>query len=123
MEMVSHHPDRRVAALALELQEVFAGLCRQWSKLDIDVGLGIGIASGYATVGVIGVEGRFDYTPIGNAVNLAARLSDHAGDGEILINRRTWGEIEASATARPVGALELKGLAQPVEAFLLQGLN
>lgn len=116
-------PDQRAGKLALEMQAAFMTLCQQWSKLDIDVGLGIGIASGYATIGVIGVEGRFDYTPIGNAVNLAARLSDFAADGQILVSRRTWGEIENAATARPVGPLELKGFAQPIEAFLLEGLT
>jgi class 3 adenylate cyclase len=116
-------PDRQAVELAMDLQRSFSDLKRQWSKLDINVGLGIGIASGYATVGVIGVEGRFDYTPIGNAVNLAARLSDHAGDGEILISRRTKGEVEDHVKVRSAGALDLKGLAQPAEAYLLEGIG
>jgi class 3 adenylate cyclase len=83
----------------------------------------MGIASGYATMGVIGVEGRFDYTPIGGAVNLAARLSDLAQDGEILISRRTHAEVEHLVASRPAGSVSLKGIAQPVEAFLLEDLR
>jgi class 3 adenylate cyclase len=116
-------PDRRVVQLALNLRKAFAELREQWAKLDVDVGLGIGIASGYATVGIIGVEGRFDYTPIGNAVNLAARLSDHAQDNEILMSRRTWGEVQNDVTATPVGKLDLKGFSSPVEAYLLEGVG
>jgi class 3 adenylate cyclase len=74
-------------------------------------------------MGLIGEQGRFDYTPIGGVVNLAARLSDHAQDGQILINRRTQVEVESLIASRPVGSVSLKGIAQPVEAFLLEGLN
>lgn len=116
-------PDFRAVRLALDIRDAFAALRERWSKLNVNVGVGIGIASGYATMGVIGVEGRFDYTPIGNAVNLAARLSDHAQDGEILIGRRAVAEVEQLIAAQPVGALSLKGMAQPVEVFLLQGLK
>ena len=71
-------PDLRAVRLALDLRMAFEVLRGGWRGLDIDVGLGIGVAIGYATMGMIGTEGRFDYTAIGNAVNLAARLSDHA---------------------------------------------
>ena len=116
-------PDLRTVRLALDLQSAFAELQARWAKLGVDVGLGIGIASGYATMGLIGEEGRFDYTPIGSAVNLAARLSDHAQDGEILISRRTHVEVEHLVASRPAGSVSLKGIAQPVEAFLLEGLK
>ena len=116
-------PDYRAIKLALDIRGAFADLCQQWGKLDIDIGIGIGIASGYATMGVIGVEGRFDYTPIGNAVNLAARLSDHAQDGEIWIGRRTWAEVEQLVTSHATEKLSLKGIAQPVEAFLVTELK
>ena len=116
-------PDLRAVRLALDLQRAFAELQARWAKLGVDVGLGIGIASGYATMGLIGEEGRLDYTPIGGAVNLAARLSDHAQDGEILIGRRTHVEVEPFVASRPAGSVSLKGIAQPVEAFLLEGLK
>ena len=104
------------------LRQAFADLSQRWGKLGADVGLGIGIASGFATMGVI-VEGRFDYTPIGNAVNLAARLSDQAQDGEILMSRRSWAEVEQVIASRSAGKLSLKGIAQPVDVFLLEGLK
>lgn len=110
-------PDLLAVRLALDMRRTFDELRRRWDKLGVDVGLGIGIASGYCTLGVIGVEGRFDYTPIGNAVNVAARLGDHAGDGEILLGRRAYAEVESRVSAQPVGAIPLKGMAQPVEAF------
>ncbi len=116
-------PDLRAVKLALELRTGFAALKDEWRKLGADVGLGTGIASGYATMGVIGVEGRFDYTPIGNAVNLAARLSDHAADGEILISQRCHGAIDSDVEAEVTDALTLKGMAQPVTAYLLTGLK
>jgi class 3 adenylate cyclase len=114
-------PDFRAVRLALDIRRAFTDLCQRWGKLGIDIGIGVGIASGYATMGVIGVEGRFDYTPIGSAVNLAARLSDNAQDGEILMSRRTWAEVEQLVTSHPAGTVPLKGIAQPVEAFLLDG--
>lgn len=116
-------PDFRAVRLALDIRRAFADLCQRWSKLGINVGIGIGIASGYATMGVIGIEGRFDYTPIGNAVNVAARLSDNAQDEEILISRRTWAEVEQLVKSQKAGTLSLKGMAQPVEAFLLEDLK
>lgn len=116
-------PDLRAVNLALDLRQAFAHLSRRWEKLGADVGLGIGIASGYATMGVIGTEGRFDYTPIGNAVNLAARLSDQAQDGQILMSQRSWAEVEKVINSRSAGKLSLKGIAQPVEVFLLEGLK
>ncbi len=114
-------PDSRAVRLALDLHAAFAEMRRGWRGLDIDVGLGIGIASGYATMGMIGSEGRTDYTAIGNAVNLAARLSDRAGDGETVAARRTWAAVEDEVTARPAGALELKGFTQSIEAFFIDG--
>ena len=116
-------PDFRAVRLALDIRRAFADLCQRWGNLGIDIGIGIGIASGYATMGVIGVEGRFDYTPIGNAVNLAARLSDNAQDGEVLVSQRTWAEVEQLVTSHSARKLSLKGIAQPVKAFLLEGLK
>jgi class 3 adenylate cyclase len=116
-------PDLRAVRLALDLRDAFRDLSERWARLGADVGLGIGIASGYATMGVIGVEGRFDYTPIGNAVNLAARLSDRAEDGEILMGRRAWAEVEDLVDARPAGKVSLKGIAQDVDVYLLDGLK
>jgi class 3 adenylate cyclase len=116
-------PVREAAALAIEMRDVFAEIEEDWRKLGHELGFGIGIAYGYATLGLIGSEGRYDYTAIGNVVNVAARLSDSAEGGQILIDKRGCVEIEAEARTEPVGLLDLKGVGQKVEAFQLVGLD
>ncbi len=74
-------------------------------------------------MGLIGSEGRFDYTAIGNAVNIAARLCDRAEDGEILIDQRAQAEIEDKAEAEALGALDLKGVGKPVNAYRIIGFD
>jgi len=105
--------------MALEMQTRFVPLREQWSKLGYELDLGIGIAQGYATLGAFGYEGRWDYSAIGNVVNLAARLSGEAGPGEVLIDRRTRAALDASANVESRGPLALKGFAQPVPVFSL----
>jgi len=112
---------KRATSMALRMQEQFRPLRVQWSKLGYELDLGIGIAQGYATVGAFGYEGRVDYTAIGGVVNLAARLSDEAGPGETLIDRRTRAALDDAAKVESVGPLSLKGYAQPVPAFRLAG--
>ena len=104
------------AAVAAAEQEegaiaVVVGLLRH------KLGLGIGIAGGYATLGFVGYEGRFDYTAIGNVVNIASRLCDNAGDGEILINQRAYLDIEGKVQAERRGPLDLKGVGKQVESY------
>lgn len=115
-------PDLQAVRLALDISASFEALKTRWAKLGADVGLGIGLGSGYATLGVIGVEGRFDYTAICNSVNLAALLSDLAQDGQILMGRRIWAAVEQDVVADSAGAMQVKGLSQPVEVYLLKGL-
>lgn len=110
-------PVLRAAALAVAIRESFETVRQQWRKLGHELGLGLGIAYGYATLGLIGSEGRYDYTAIGKVVNIAARLCDRAGHGEILIDRRGFVEIEGEAITEALGALELKGLEKPIEAY------
>lgn len=114
-------PAREAVALARDMMTAFEEARGGWQKLGYDIGFGIGLASGYATLGMIGEEGRFDYTAIGNVVNLAARLCDHAGDGEILMNRRVFVDIDGTEEVAPIGTLELKGFKKPVEVFRLAG--
>ena len=83
--------------------------------------MGIGITYGYATLGLIGSEGRYDCTAIGNVVNIAARLCDKAEDGEILIDKRAQVEAEGALQVEPVGLLDLKGIATPVESYKIIG--
>jgi len=116
-------PARRAATMALEMQAQFVPLRARWSKLGYDLDLGIGIAKGFATLGAFGYENRFDYSAIGGVVNLAARLCDEAGPGEIFIDRRARAELDEIAAVDVLGALELKGYTHSVPAFRLTSLR
>jgi len=113
---------RRAAAMALEMQTQFAPLRARWSQVGYELDLGIGIAKGFATLGAFGYESRFDYSAIGAVVNLAARLCDEAGPGDILIDRRARAALDGIAAVEALGALALKGYLQPVPVFRLQAL-
>ncbi len=110
------HAERAVA-MAIAMRERFADLEVGWGKLGYELGLGVGIATGYATLGRIGYEGRYDYAAIGNAVILASRLSTAATAGQILLSQRTYAAVEATVSAQSVGELTLKGMSRPIPAF------
>jgi len=116
-------PGKRAAAMALAMQSGFMPLRNRWLKQGFDLALGIGITQGFATLGAFGYEGRWDYSAIGGMVNLASRLSDEAGSGQILIDRKTRAALGDSAQTEDVGPLTLKGYAQPVPAFLLKSMT
>lgn len=109
--------------LALDIRADWPEICRPWARLGHELGLGLGIAGGYVTLGLLGDEGRSDYTAIGKAVNLAARLCDRAGDGDILIDRRAFVDVETEIEAEPCEALRLKGFAEPVDCYRVVGLR
>jgi adenylate cyclase len=109
--------------LALAAQERFTGLAQVWRKRGTDLGLGIGIEAGYATLGRIGFEGRYDYGALGPVTNLASRLSTRAAAGQILIGQRLFGAVEEMVDAAPVGELDLKGFGRPVSAYEVRGLR
>ncbi len=115
-------PELTATRMALSMRELFKDLNREWKKHGYDLGLGIGIASGYATLGLVGDEDRFDYTANGNVVNLASRLCDEAGDGQILINHRMQVELEGRIEVDRFGELNLKGLSKPAPAYDLRRL-
>jgi class 3 adenylate cyclase/putative methionine-R-sulfoxide reductase with GAF domain len=108
---------------ALAAQAQFAELAVAWRKRGIDLTLGIGIEAGYATLGRIGFEGRFDYGALGPATNLASRLSTEASAGQTLIGQRIFAAIEETVETAPVGTLDLKGFARPVVAYQVRGLR
>jgi class 3 adenylate cyclase len=114
-------PDHHVAAVrtAVEVRERIGQLAVEWRRRGYDLGLGVGITTGYATLGRIGFEGRYDYAAIGSAVNLASRLCDAASPGEILISQRLQAVLEDRIEIEPVEALQLKGFTKPVDAFRL----
>jgi len=116
-------PAESAVHMALAMQEQFAPLRAAWKKRGFDLDLGIGIAQGYATLGAVGFEGRWEYSCIGSVANLAARLCGEAKGGQILTNQKTLARIEDTTHAEPVGELTLKGIAQPVPAFNVTGVK
>ena len=116
-------PNLRAVRMAVDMRDCVADLATGWKKHGHDLGYGMGIAHGFATIGRIGFEGRFDYSAIGTVVNLAARLCAEARDGQILIERKVQAAIEAHAALEPAGELTLKGLSRPVAAFNVSALK
>jgi class 3 adenylate cyclase len=110
-------PTARAVRMALEMRERVAELSQEWRRQGHDLGFGVGIAQGYATLGRIGFEGRSDYAAIGPVANLASRLCDEAGSGDILISQRALATVEDFVDAEPLGDLALKGFLRPVTAY------
>jgi len=107
----------RAARMAVAMQARVSTLTLKWRRLGYDLGLGIGIAKGFATIGGIGFEGRLDYGAIGTVTNLAARLCGEAKGGEILASARLATELEGVAETEELAPLTLKGFARPVPAL------
>ncbi|WP_170603427.1 GAF domain-containing protein [Ruegeria arenilitoris] len=103
--------------LALAMRAKMRELCAKWRKLGHRLGFGVGISFGYATVGIVGSAGRYDYTASGTSINTAARLCDMAANDEILISPRTWAAVEGAIQAESRGEVEMKGIREPVEVF------
>jgi class 3 adenylate cyclase len=108
---------------ALSAQERLAELGAAWRKRGITLELGVGIEAGYATLGRIGFEGRYDYGVLGSVTNLASRLSTAAAGRQILVGQRAFGAVEELVEADPLGELELKGFGRPVSAYAVRGLR
>jgi class 3 adenylate cyclase len=111
------NPAERAVRMTLVMRDRVAALIGRWRRRGYELDLGVGIAQGYATIGAIGFEGRWDYGAIGTVTNLAARLCGEAKPGQILVSSRVAGEVEDLVDTEEVGALTLKGLARPVPAF------
>ncbi len=110
-------PVEQALNLAFAMRDRVRELAKVWQKRGYELGFGIGITSGYATLGIVGFEGRFDYTANGNVVNLAARLCDIAKNDQIIISQNVYSEIENLVDAKPLTDLHLKGIRRPVRAF------
>jgi class 3 adenylate cyclase len=111
------NPALQAVLMALELREALGALTATWSRLGHEIGFGIGIAHGFATLGTIGFEGRFDYAAIGTVSNVASRLCDEAKPGQILISPRVLMKVENAVKVEPVGEFELKGIRRPLAAY------
>jgi len=110
-------PTLYAVRMALAARGRMASLIARWQKRGHALGMGIGIAKGYATIGAIGHASRRDYAAIGTVTNLAARLCAEATDGQILINQKTLADLQDRVHAEPIGDLQLKGIRDPVAAF------
>lgn len=111
------NPAERAIRMAVAMRDRVAELAVGWRKRAYDLAFGVGVAQGYATIGAIGFEGRWDYGAIGTVTNLAARLCGEAKPGQILIPQRLLGAVEELVEVESVGALALKGFQRPVSAF------
>ena len=117
------NPAERAIGMALAMRAKVAELIAKWRKLGHDLDFGVGIAQGYATIGGIGFEGRWDYGAIGTVTNLAARLCAEAKPGQILISQRLLGTVDELIDVEAVGELALKGFHRPVTAYNILGMK
>jgi adenylate cyclase len=117
------NPTERAVRMALAMRGRVDELMRAWRKRGYELDFGVGIAQGYATLGAIGFEGRWDYGAIGTVTNLAARLCGEAQPGQILVSRRLVTAIEDLIEAAPIGEMALKGFSRPVNVYNVTGLK
>src|SRR5262249_27911947 len=110
------NPAERAIRMALAMREGVAELTAKWRKLGYELDFGVGIAQGYATIGGIGFEGRWDYGAIGTVTNLASRLCGEAKPSQILVSQRLLGSVEELVEVEPVGELSLKGFHRAITA-------
>jgi class 3 adenylate cyclase/AmiR/NasT family two-component response regulator len=115
-------PAERAVKMAVEMREAVMRLQEDWRRRGREIGFGVGIAQGYATLGQIGFAERVDYTAIGTVCNIASRLCDEAVNGQILISKRVAGAVEALFPLEEIGDVALKGLAQAVAVYNVAGL-
>jgi class 3 adenylate cyclase/putative methionine-R-sulfoxide reductase with GAF domain len=111
------NPALQAVLMALEVRGAIGRLTETWRRWGHDIGFGIGIAHGFATLGTIGFEGRFDYAAIGTVSNVASRLCDEAKPGQILISPRVLTKVEHAVDLKQVGEFELKGIRRPMAAY------
>ncbi|HEY7004398.1 MAG TPA: GAF domain-containing protein [Gaiellaceae bacterium] len=116
-------PELQAARLALAMRDRIGERAEGWRRRGYELGLGAGLAVGHATLGRIGFEGRYDYGALGSVTNVAARLSDEALAGQILLSPRAYAALEGRVEAREVGRLDLKGLARPMEVHELLAIR
>ena len=110
-------PQLQAVRMALEMRDAMGTFTQKWRRLGHDIGFGIGISHGFATLGTIGFEGRFDYAAVGTVSNIASRLCDEAKPGQILISPRVLMAVEDTMRVELVGELTLKGIQRPMTAY------
>jgi class 3 adenylate cyclase len=112
-------PPARAVRMAADMRAALTALLPKWRRRGHELDFSAGIALGYATLGRIGFDGRYDYGAVGSVMNLASRLCDEAGGSQILVSERVLAEVEELVEAEPAGALTLKGFMKPVTAFTI----
>jgi class 3 adenylate cyclase len=110
-------PAGQAVRMAIEMRDAMSALTAAWRKRGHELDFSIGVALGYATIGRIGFEGRYDYGAVGSVLNLASRLCDASEPGQIVVSQRVLAEVEELVEVEPLGGLALKGFGKPVEAF------
>jgi adenylate cyclase len=111
------NPALQAVLMGLDMRTALGAMIEKWRWLGHDLGFGIGIAHGFATLGTIGFEGRYDYAAIGTVSNVASRLCDEAKPGQILISPRVLLAVDKTVTVEPVGEFNLKGIRRPMMAY------
>ena len=111
------NPALQAVQMALNMRMAISALIEKWRRLGHELGFGIGIAHGFATLGTIGFEGRFDYAAIGTVSNVASRLCDEAKPGQILISPRVLMAVADAISVEPVGEFKLKGISRPLATY------
>ena len=113
----------RSVRMGVAMRNRVVELAEGWRRSGHDLGFAVGIAQGYATLGRVGFESRFDYAAIGTVTNLAARLCDAAGAGQILVSQRVHAAVEDLVVSNPVSELQVKGFSRPITAYEIVGLD
>ncbi len=116
-------PAERAIRMTLAMREQVKELTVKWRKLGYELDFGVGIAQGYATIGAIGFEGRWEYGAIGSVPNLAARLCGEAKPSEILVSQRLLAGVEELVEVADKGELSLKGFHRPIPAYNIVGFR
>jgi adenylate cyclase len=116
-------PAARAVRMAVAMRDVMTELTSKWRRRGHELDFSVGIALGYATLGRIGFDGRYDYGAVGSVMNLASRLCDEAGSGQILVTQRVFAEVEGLVDSEPAGDLTLKGFVKPTPAFRILDVN
>ena len=111
------NPALQAVHAAIDMRTAIAALTEKWRRLGHELGFGVGIAHGFATLGTIGFEGRFDYASVGTVSNVASRLCDEAKPGQILISPRVLMAVENDIMVEPIGDFALKGIRRPLTAY------
>jgi class 3 adenylate cyclase len=116
-------PAARAVRMAHAMRQRLSELTARWRKRGFELDFGAGIAQGYATIGAIGFEGRWDYGAIGTVTNLASRLCDEASPGQVLLSQRVLAAVEEQVEVEEAGARQLKGFRKPVHTYNLLGVK